>query len=162
VLSGRDSTILIPRGFFQSGSRMIYYVPVILMILGTTFYHIAQKSVPTQVHPLFSLVLNYGTALIGTVLLVPLFPARTGGPWSVKAVNWASCAVGISIVAVELAVLLAYRTGWRISVLSVIGNTASALLLVGIGLLFFHEHVSLKSLTGVGLCLVGLALISQR
>jgi drug/metabolite transporter (DMT)-like permease len=70
--------------------------------------------------------------------------------------------VGISIVGVELAVLLAYRTGWKISLVSVIGNTASALLLVGIGLLFFDEHLSGKSLAGVTLCLVGLALITQR
>jgi drug/metabolite transporter (DMT)-like permease len=140
---------------------MIVYLPLILMILGTTFYHIGQKSVPTQVNPVFSLTLNYITALIGTVLLVPLYPTRTAGPWSLKGVNWASCAVGISIVGVELAVLLAYRTGWRISILSVIGNTASALLLVGIGLVFFHEHVSARNLTGVLLCLVGLALVTQ-
>jgi len=125
---------------------MIVYLPLILMILGTTFYHIGQKSVPTQVNPVFSLALNYITALIGTVLLVPLYPTRTAGPWSLKGLNWASCAVGISIVGVELAVLLAYRTGWRISILSVIGNTASALLLVGIGLVFFHEHVSARNL----------------
>ena len=106
--------------------------------------------------------MNYVTALVGTLLLVPLYPVRTNGPWSLRNVNWASCAVGISIVAVELSVLLAYRTGWRISILSVIGNTASALLLVGVGLLFFHEHVSGKSLAGVVLCLVGLALISPR
>ena len=37
---------------------MIFYIPVLLMILGTTFYHIAQKSVPTPVNPLFSLVMN--------------------------------------------------------------------------------------------------------
>jgi drug/metabolite transporter (DMT)-like permease len=140
---------------------MIVYLPLILMILGTTFYHIGQKSVPTQVNPVFSLTLNYITALIGTVLLVPLYPTRTAGPWSLKGVNWASCAVGISIVGVELAVLLANRTGWRISILSVIGNTASALLLVGIGLVFFHEHVSARNLTGVLLCLVGLALVTQ-
>src|ERR1700757_2794629 len=53
-----------------------FYIPVLLMILGTTFYHIAQKSVPTPVNPLFSLVMNYGTALVGTVLLIPLYPAR--------------------------------------------------------------------------------------
>jgi drug/metabolite transporter (DMT)-like permease len=105
--------------------------------------------------------MNYITALIGTVLLVPLYPTRTAGPWSLKGLNWASCAVGISIVGVELAVLLAYRTGWRISILSVIGNTASALLLVGIGLVFFHEHVSARNLAGVILCLVGLALVTQ-
>jgi drug/metabolite transporter (DMT)-like permease len=141
---------------------MIFYVPVLLMILGTTFYHIAQKSVPAQVNPMFSLAMNYITALVGTLLLIPLYPARTAGPWSLKNINWASCAVGISIVGVELAVLLAYRTGWRISILSVIGNTASALLLVGVGLLFFHEHLSSGNLFGVVLCLVGLALVTQR
>lgn len=141
---------------------MIVYLPVILMILGTTFYHIAQKTVPMNVNPMFSLAMNYVTALLGTMLLVPLYPPRIAGPWSLKGVNWASCAVGISIVAVELSVLLAYRTGWRISILSVIGNTASALLLVGIGLVFFHEHVSARNLTGVVLCLVGLALVTQK
>jgi drug/metabolite transporter (DMT)-like permease len=141
---------------------MMFYVPIVLMILATTMYHMAQKSVPPQVNPTFSLTINYITALVGTLLLLPLYPPRTAGPWSLRNVNWASCAVGISIVGVELSVLLAYRTGWKISLASVIGNTASALLLVGIGRLFFHEHLSGRSLAGVGLCLVGLALITQR
>ena len=139
----------------------MFYLPILLMILGTTFYHVAQKSVPAQVNPMFSLAMNYVTALIGTALLIPLYPTRTAGPWSLKGINWASCAVGVSIVAVELSVLLAYRTGWRVSILSVIGNTASALLLVGIGLLFFHEHLSAKTVAGVALCLVGLGLITR-
>jgi drug/metabolite transporter (DMT)-like permease len=141
---------------------MTYYLPIILMVLGTTVYHIAQKSVPTQVNPLFSLTMNYVSALFGTILLIPLYPARAAGQWSIQAVNWGSCGVGLSIVGVELAVLLAYRTGWKISLVSVIGNTASALLLVGIGLVFFHEHLSARNLAGVALCLVGLALITQH
>jgi drug/metabolite transporter (DMT)-like permease len=147
---------------WRAGKRMIFYLPIILMIVGTTTYHVAQKSVPSQMNPLFSLVINYLTALAGTVALIPLYPTRSGGPWSVKGINWASAAVGVSIVGVELAVLLAYRTGWRISILSVIGNTASALLLVGVGLAFFHEHLSARNIAGVVLCLVGLALVTQR
>jgi drug/metabolite transporter (DMT)-like permease len=141
---------------------MLFYLPVILMIVGTTTYHIAQKSVPTQVNPVFSLVINYLTALAGTLLLIPLYPSRAAGPWNMKGVNWASAAVGVSIVGVELAVLLAYRSGWRVSLLSVIGNTASALLLVGIGLLFFQEHLSVRNVAGIALCLAGLALITQH
>jgi len=145
-----------------AGNRMIFYLPIILMIVGTTTYHIAQKSVPTQVNPLFSLAINYLTALAGTLVLIPLYPQRTAGRWSANGINWASAAVGVSIVGVELAVLLAYRTGWRISILSVIGNSASALLLVGVGLAFFHEHLSARNVAGVVLCLVGLALITQH
>jgi len=141
---------------------MIFYLPVILMIVCTTTYHLAQKSVPTQVNPIFSLAMNYLTALAGTLLLIPLYPSRSAGPWTTKGFNWASVAVGVSIVGVELAVLLAYRGGWRVSILSVIGNSASALLLVGIGLLFFHEHLAARNVAGVVLCLIGLALISQH
>lgn len=140
----------------------MFYVPIVLMILATTMYHIAQKSVPVQVNPTFSLAMNYVTALIGTVFLIPLYPQRIAGPWSLRNVNWASCAVGISIVGVELSVLLAYRNGWKISLVSVIGNTVSALLLVGIGPLFFKEHLSGRSLAGIALCLAGLALITQH
>jgi len=141
---------------------MFFYLPVILMIVGTTTYHIAQKFVPGSVNPVFSLVMNYLTALVGTLLLIPLYPTRTAGNWDLKGINWASAAVGVSIVGVELAVLLAYRSGWRVSLLSVIGNTASALLLVGIGLAFFHEQLSMRNGIGVALCLIGLAMISPH
>ena len=57
----------------------MFYLPILLMILGTTFYHVAQKSVPLQVNPMFSLTMNYLTALIGTALLTPLYPIRTPG-----------------------------------------------------------------------------------
>jgi drug/metabolite transporter (DMT)-like permease len=141
---------------------MLFYLPILLMILGTTTYHVAQKSVPGNLNPLFSLAVNYLTALAGTVLLIPLFPPRSAGSFSVKGVNWASAAVGISIVAVEISVLLAYRTGWHLSILSTLGNTASALLLVVVGLVFFHEHLTAANMTGIVLCLVGLGLITRH
>ncbi len=138
----------------------MFYLPIIIMILGTTFYHIGQKSIPSEVSPVLSLAVNYITALFATLLLLPLYPPRTTGT-SLRNVNWASYVVGISIVGVELAVLLAYRTGWKISLVSVIGNTASALLLVFIGLIFFHEQLSGKNAAGIVLCLAGLALITK-
>ena len=139
---------------------MTFYLPIVLMILGTTFYHIAQKSVPPQINPVFSLMLNYMSALAGTAVLIPIYLRSAGEPWSMKNTNWASCGVGFSIVAVELGVLLAYRAGWKISLVSVVGNTATSLLLVMIGLVFFHEHLSAKSLAGVALCLLGLTLVT--
>jgi len=66
---------------------MIFYLPIILMVLGTTVYHIAQTSVPTQVNPLFSLTMNYISALLGTIARVPFYPSRTAGKWSIQSVN---------------------------------------------------------------------------
>ncbi len=139
---------------------MVFYLPILLVILGTTTYHIAQKPVPTGLNPLFSLSVNYSTALLGTAVLIPLYPARTAESWSLQGLNWASAAVGVSIVAVELSVLFAYRAGWRIRIVSTLGNSASALLLVVVGLLFLQEHLSAAKLAGIDLCLIGLGLIT--
>jgi hypothetical protein len=97
----------------------MFYLPIIIMILGTTFYHVGQKSIPSHLSPVLSLAVNYVTALVATLLLLPLYPLRTTGSGALPSVNWASYIVGISIVGVELAVLLAYRTGWKISLVSV-------------------------------------------
>jgi hypothetical protein len=136
---------------------MIFYLPVVLMILGTTTYHVAQKSVPVPVNPLFSLVINYLTALAGTLVLIPLYLPRTAGPWSLKTINWASAAVGVSIVGVELAVLLIARDDASACFRSS-ATPPVALLLVGVGLVF----LSTRNLAGIVLCLVGLALVTQH
>jgi hypothetical protein len=49
---------------------MLSYLPIILMVVATTCYHIEQKSVPTRVNPFSSLILNYTTALAGTLVLM--------------------------------------------------------------------------------------------
>ena len=103
---------------------MNFYLPTLRMILATTFCQV--------------------TALAGTVPLVPPYPPRTFGPCSLKNVNWASCAVGHLDCRCGTR-LLVYRTGWGISILSVIGNTTSAVLPVGVGPLFFHERLSVPS-----------------
>ena len=41
---------------------MLFYVPIALTALATTLYHIAQKSIPTAVHPMVSLVITYTTS----------------------------------------------------------------------------------------------------
>jgi len=63
---------------------------------------------------------------------------------------------------VELAVLLSYRVGWKLSLASLVANVATALLLALIALAFYKEQLSLKNVAGIGLCLVGLLLVAQR
>src|SRR5439155_379230 len=82
--------------------------------LATTLYHIAQKSIVPGVHPMVSLVITYATSLVACLVVVPFAPGGTTFARSLKDLNWATYVVGLSIVGVELAILLAYRAGWRI------------------------------------------------
>ena len=140
---------------------VIFYLPLLLTVGATTLYHIAQKSVSPQVNPMLSVTVNYVTALLVSVLILPFYPGNSlRASW--KNLNWASVAVGVAIVGIELGFVVAYRAGWRISVASLIANVATALLLVGIGLGFFREHLSGRSALGIILCIAGLGLVMYR
>lgn len=140
---------------------MIFYLPLLLVVGSTTLYHISQKSVSPSVNPMLSVTVNYVTALIVSLLMLPFYP---GNPVRVswKSLNWASVAVGVSIVGIELGFLVAYRAGWRISLASLIANVATALFLLAVGLFFFREHLSARSAVGIGLCIAGLGLVMYR
>ena len=139
-----------------------FYAPIILVVVATTLYHIAQKSIPAEVNPMLSLMVNYATALVICLLIVPFYPGDSPMTSSFKYLNWGSFAVGVAIIGIELGVLLAYRVGWKISLVATIANAMAALLLVGVGLLFFREHLSGKNVLGIGLCIAGLMLIMQH
>lgn len=143
---------------------MLFYLPILLIVVSTAGYHIAQKSVPAHVNPMVSLLVNYLTALVITLVVLPFYPRQAGSSWagSLREVSWASYAVGLCIFGVELSVLLSYRVGWKLSLASLVANVATALVLALIGLLFYREQISLKNVAGIGLCLLGLVLVAQR
>ena len=140
---------------------MIFYLPLLQTVGATTLYHIAQKSVSPQVNPMLSVTVNYVTALVLSLLILPFYPGNSlRASW--KHLNWASVAVGVAIVGIELGFVVAYRAGWRISVASLIANVATALLLLVVGLTFFREHLSARGAVGIGLCIAGLGLVMCR
>lgn len=139
----------------------MFYLPIALTALATTLYHIAQKSIVPGVHPMVSLVVTYGTALVVCLVAVGFAPGAPVFVRTVKHLNWATYVVGLSIVAVELAVLLAYRAGWRISLASVVANVTTALLLVLIGVVWYREHLGAQHVLGLALCLLGLVLAAR-
>ena len=140
---------------------MLFYLPIVLTAIATTLYHVAQKSIPPMVHPMVSLVVTYATALVACLAAVPFAPGGATFVRSLRDLNWATYVVGLSIVGVELAVLLAYRAGWRISLASVVANVTTALLLVLIGVVAYREHLSARHVVGLLMCLGGLVLAAR-
>src|SRR3989442_14783742 len=108
---------------------MLFSLPIALTALATTLYHIAQKSIVPGVHPMVSLVITYATSLVACLAVVPFAPGGARVLRSLKELNWATDVVGLSIGGGELAVLLAYRAGWRISPASGGADGPAALLL---------------------------------
>src|SRR5438093_2226561 len=141
---------------------MLFYLPIALTALATTLYHIAQKSIVPGVHPMVSLVITYATSLMACLVVVPFAPGGVTFVRSLRDLNWATYVVGLSIVGVELAILLAYRAGWRISLASVVAYLTTALLLVVSGVVGYREHLCARHVPGLLLFLRGLAMVGRQ
>lgn len=66
-----------------------------------------------------------------------------------------NAAWGLTLVAVEFGYILLYRTGWKISMASLLANVSVALLLAGIGVLFYKDVLLPRQIIGIILCLAG-------
>ena len=74
--------------------------------------------------------------------------------------NWATFALGLVIVGLEIGYILAYRNGWKMNAVSVTANIALAVVLIVVAFLFYKETMTIKQIIGMILCAGGLILIN--
>ena len=138
-----------------------------LTVLSNIGYHFSQKGIASNANPLLSLAATYLIALAATAVALVAWPLARGEPlaetWSAEAwgrLNWASYSLGIAAVGLELGFLWAYRSGWKISVAALCSNALVTLALIPIGIMHFHEGLSLRRSVGIVLALAGLWALS--
>jgi drug/metabolite transporter (DMT)-like permease len=140
----------------------MYYLPFGIAVLSSVLYHTFQKATSSTVNPALGLLVTYVTAILITLLLFIVFPIRGSLADSIRQLNWASFALGLAIVGLEIGFLLAYRAGWSLNNTGVASNVTAALILLPTGILFFKERPSLLNILGVFVCIIGLVMINTR
>jgi uncharacterized membrane protein len=141
---------------------MLFYWPIILTVVSNVCYHVFLKLTPENANPLLSLSATYATAMAATLAIYPFYASGNGLRQDLGELNWTSLALGIAIVGLEVGFLLAYRLGWQISLAGMISNSAVALLLIPIGLLFFQDSLSPMNILGIVFCFIGLLLVNWK
>jgi uncharacterized membrane protein len=139
-----------------------FYFAFGLTVIGMVLYHLSQKAVPKETNPFFVIAIAYVVGVALCLAFALIIPGKRGFGETFKASNWAVFTLGAAAALIEMGFLLAYRTGWRISIAAVATNAAAALVLIPIGLLVFKDHLSLKNIVGLVFCLVGLALLMRQ
>lgn len=137
------------------------YWSIIIIIASTLLYHISQKSIPTNINPVVSMLVTYLTAIIISIAVYPFFKQDSSFINELRKVNWAVFALGLAVLGIEIGFLYAYRTGWDISKANLIASSIIVVLLIPIGMLLYSERVSLTNAIGVIFCLIGVSLINR-
>ena len=135
---------------------------LVIAITGQVLYHVTQKSVSAGTHPVVSLIMFYLVAALLSLPLLWLFPVTASLPDELGRLNWAVYGVAASIVLIELGFLLAYRVGGSLSSSFVLTASAVTASLFLIGSLVFKEGLSVTKVVGVGLCLLGIWLVTRQ
>ena len=141
---------------------MINYVwPIIVVVAANTLYNISTKLTPGKVNPFASLSLTYLTATFLALLLFFLTSESKNLLTELPKTNWTAIVLGFAIVALEFGYIYVYRVGWKISTGSLVANISLACVLLLIGVLIYHESISLRQLLGMVLCVLGLLLVTK-
>jgi uncharacterized membrane protein len=138
-----------------------FYFSFALTVGGMILYHLSQKSIPPDMNPFLVVIVAYviGIALCAACAIA--YPGKKSVIESLKLTNWAVITLGVAAALIELGFLLAYRAGWKISVAAVATNAAAAITLIPIGVVIFKDHLSLRNVVGLVLCLLGLAMVMR-
>lgn len=142
----------------------IYLTSLGLMVSCNVIYSVAQKYLPKDINPFIVLVAVYMIA--GSISLALAFAFRVLSISEISStvgkLNWAVLLLGLAIVGIEFGYLMAFRSGWKISLAAVVANVIASLLLLPLGLVLLKETIKIPNLIGIGLCLLGLILASSR
>lgn len=137
------------------------FFPILLIVGSNVVYNISTKATPSGANAAASLVITYVVAAICAFLLL-LIQTKEFSFSYFKEVHWSAILLAVSIVFLEIGYILAYRAGWNISACSLVANIILAMILVIIGVFFYHESLSLKQVSGMALCLGGLVLLNLK
>ncbi|MFA9424081.1 MAG: EamA family transporter [Sedimentibacter sp.] len=137
-----------------------YFWPILLVVAFNVSYHICSKSTPQNIQPFAALMVTYFVSLVVTVILYFFTSETKSLVGDLKNLNWTSFVLGISIVGLEVGFIQMYRAGWNISIGSLVANIALAVVLIVVGLLVYHDNISVNQTIGIVLCIAGLLFIN--
>ena len=135
---------------------------LLLAIVASVGYHLVLKVTPGAVNPLLSLAVTYAigaAAFLGCYAVIPDVPPIRE---AIRLVNWTALGLAITVIAIDVAFLMLYRSGFEVALGLNVTQAAAALILVAIGVVVFRERITAVNVAGIALCVVGLWLISRR
>jgi len=134
----------------------------ILLISSNVIYHISQKSIPASVNPVVSIIVTFFVALVVSILMLPIFADINNIKAELGHLNWASFLAGVSCAGIVVGHVLYYRSGWSLSSGTLFSYVAICIILIPIGLIFFHERITFQNIAVIIVSLVGLYLLIKK
>lgn len=138
------------------------YIPLVIVVLSNTFYHICSKSTPQGINTFASLSITYAVGAVASIILYFITQKSPNLATEYSQLNWSSFALGIAIIGLETGYILMYKLGWNVSTAQTVQGAVLAVVLIAVGYFLFKETITFTKIAGVAVCLLGLYLINKK
>ena len=138
-----------------------YYWPIGLLVLSNVFYHITAKSLPAGLDSFLCMAITY---IVGAMVSIALY-LTIGNGESISSqlsnLNWAPFVLGLAVVGLEVGAIFMYKAGWEVSLGNIVQAIFVAIALLIVGVLIYHEALTVTKAAGIAVCLVGIVLLNK-
>ncbi len=128
-------------------------VALSVTIVGQVIYHTVMKVIGRDLSPFQVIAAAYFFALVAAIVIGHYSKTFTG------ANLLTGLLIGLAVLAVELGYIYSYRFGLPISIGALGVLVATTLFLIPIGMLVFSESISMRTIMGIILAIIGVWLI---
>lgn len=140
---------------------MSLYLPIFIVVLSNTIYHICAKSTSPGVNTFASLSVTYAVGAAASLVVYFITQKNADLLTEYRQLNWSSFALGLAIVGLEAGFILMYKAGWNVSTGQLVQSAFLAVVLLFVGFFLYKEPITARKLIGVAVCLAGLYLINK-
>ena len=135
--------------------------PIATVVIANTMYNICAKTAPAGTNAFMGLFVTYVISAAASLLL--FFVTRHDGGFfaEMKRINWSYIVLGIVLVALEFGYLAVYRAGWQVNTAPMVANISLAVVLLIVGAVVFKEVITVRKVSGLIVCAVGMILIGK-
>lgn len=140
----------------------LFYFSITIAIASSALYHFVQKSTPVNVNFAVSLIVTYVISIAIILIIYTFLPTSKGFIAELRELNWASYALALSLVGLEVGFLLVYRSGWNLGIAAVLVNVVAALILVPLAIFVFKDKLNWINVAGIMVCLAGLVMLNWK
>ena len=130
--------------------------PLAIIVISNTIYQICAKEIPSQMNTYASMTITYAVATFFSIIAFFISTKGENISKEFSLINWAVVVLGIVITGLEVGFIFAYKSGWKVSTLSIVSNGLLAITLIFVGFFIYKEQINITKILGVSICLFGL------
>ena len=141
---------------------VIMYTPILIIVGANILYHITAKAMPENVSTFASLTVTYFFSMLISIMLFFITSNEKNLSTALSGFNWPSVLMSLALIGMETGTILMFKVGWDMSIGPLVAHILLCVTLIFIGVLAYHEHLTMTQVVGIILCLIGVILANKK